>query len=65
MSAFIRARIEEPATVARTGWPVTHGCPFPQGALKRADQVRLIQEDGGELPLFEREGLLEAWRDEV
>lgn len=33
------------------GWPVTGGVPMPRGSLASADNVRLVDESGHELPL--------------
>lgn len=33
------------------GWPVTQGLPFPQGALVSADNLRLMNSAGQEIPL--------------
>ncbi len=57
----ISALIEEPGTVARHGQPVTHGCPFPAGALSDAERVRLVEDGGGELPL--ETSVLARWPD--
>ena len=51
MPNTIQATIEVPAGVPRQSYPVTHGCPFPKGALHDPGQVRLTQAQGDELPL--------------
>ena len=61
MSRIIRAQIEEPIAVARHGYPLTHGCPFPQGALNDPHRVRLTTTQGSELPLQTRP--LAHWPD--
>ena len=57
----IRMRIEEPIAVARRGYPVTHGCPFPRGGLFDPGAVRLTHASGEELPLQGR--ALAHWPD--
>jgi hypothetical protein len=61
MSRRIQARIEEGAGVARWRWPVTHGCPFAQGALHDPEGVRLVTTQGAELPL--QTAVLARWPD--
>lgn len=61
MSTTIHALIEEPGTVARHHQPVTHGCPFPAGALTDPERVRLVAAAGVELPL--QTTVLARWPD--
>lgn len=49
-AAEIPVEIRNPAGVPVRQWPVTTGVPFPQGALKSAEQVRLLGEAGVEIP---------------
>ncbi|MCC7354986.1 MAG: hypothetical protein IT330_14675 [Anaerolineae bacterium] len=46
----IAFRLEEPSGLRREKWPVTRGVPFPQGALRSYDHLRLLDERGQELP---------------
>lgn len=62
MATSILAHIEEPTTVARHAQPVTHGCPFPQGALTDPERVRLRTDGGDELPLATT--ILARWPDD-
>lgn len=61
MSMHIPAQVEEPACVARRRYPVTNGCPFPQGQLFDEQHVRLINDRSEELPLQSR--ILASWPD--
>ncbi len=61
MSDVIRARVEEAACVARRNYPMTQGCPFPEGALLESAQVRLNVDGGDELPL--QTTVLTTWPD--
>lgn len=61
MARIIQAQIEEPIAVARHGYPLTHGCPFPQGALNDPGQIRLTMMNGTALPLQTRP--LAHWPD--
>ena len=45
----ISLHVEETAGIRRTRYPVNARVPFPQGALARADQVRLVL-DGDAVP---------------
>ena len=47
--------LEEPTGVRRERWPICWGVPFPQGALGSAENVRLLDPDGGEIPCAIRE----------
>ena len=60
MPSLIQAQIKEAAGVARRSYPVTHGCPFPKGALKDANEVRLTAGEA-ELPL--ETTMLATWPD--
>ena len=62
MRHVISCRLEEPGAVPRRSYPVTHGCPFAQGALPDPDRVRLRQADGPELPLATT--VLSRWPDD-
>lgn len=62
MPHTIQANIEEAAGVPRQSYPVTHGCPFPKGALCNPDQVRLTTAHGDELPL--ETTVLAIWPDD-
>jgi len=42
--------VRNPGGVAAQQWPMTTGVPFPPGALRSADEVRLLSADGGEIP---------------
>ncbi len=57
----INASIEEAAGVSRQDYPLTHGCPFPEGALRDTACVRLMKDGGGELPL--QTTVLATWPD--
>ena len=61
MPDLIQAQIEEAVGAPRHGDPLTHGCPFPRGALHHPDQVRLTRADGEELPL--QTTTLATWPD--
>lgn len=62
LATTIELRIVERQGVGRRGEPVTFAVPFPQGALRRAEQVRLLR-DGREVPAqFRATGL---WRPEA
>lgn len=61
MPNTIQATIEEAAGVPRQSYPVTHGRPFPKGALHDPGQVRLTQAQGDELPLATT--VLATWPD--
>lgn len=53
--------VTETLGVARDGEVVTSGVPFPQGALHSPDNVRLLDEQGHEVPLQTR--VTGTWRD--
>jgi len=61
MPNTIHARVEEAVGVPRRRYPLTHGCPFPQGALSDPECVRLLEEDGQERPL--QTTVLATWPD--
>lgn len=61
MAHQIDIRVEEPICVVRRKYPITQGCPFPQGALHDSRQVRLLIQDGAELPLQTQ--TLATWPD--
>ena len=46
----VRLSIEEPGGVDREMWPITQGVPFTEGELERGDPVRVVADDGKELP---------------
>ena len=58
---MIRARLEEAACVARQNYPMTHSCPFAEGALLESTQVRLSADGEVELPL--QTTVLATWPD--
>ena len=49
------------APVERASWPVTSGIPFPQGALTAAENTRLLNRAGAEVPL--QAAVLAEWPD--
>ena len=49
------------APVGRRDWPVTAGVPFPQGALMAAQNTRVLNRSGDEIPL--QTALLAEWPD--
>ena len=49
------------APVERRSWPVTSGIPFPQGALMAAENTRLLDRAGAEIPL--QAAVLAEWPD--
>ncbi|HYG33558.1 MAG TPA: hypothetical protein VEC99_02160, partial [Clostridia bacterium] len=53
--------VTEDAGVARTNSPVTSGVPFPMGALSTNSNLRLLDEQGREVPLQFR--VTATWRD--
>jgi hypothetical protein len=53
--------VTEPSGVSRDAWPVTTGVPLPKGVIVSADQCRLTDETGHELPLQSR--TLAHWPD--
>ncbi len=53
--------VSENAGIAREGGFVTSGVPFPQGALRTNADVRLLDEQGAEVPLQVR--TTATWRD--
>ncbi len=53
-AAQIALVVSGPAGAARSGWPVAAGVPFPQGALRSGDGVRLLSGRGEEMPLQAR-----------
>jgi len=61
VSQIIQAQVEEAVGVAREDYPLTHGCPFPQGALTDPSNVCLTDADGNELPL--QTTVLAEWPD--
>lgn len=61
MPHSIQAQVEEAACVPRRSYPLTHGCPFPQGVLKDPGSVRLTTAEGDELPL--QTSVLATWPD--
>lgn len=42
--------VAEPTEVARRDWPVISGVPFAKGVLAKAENVRLFDESGQEVP---------------
>jgi len=50
----IPLHIDEALTPRKVSWPVTTGVPFPRGALTAAENCRLIDDQGKELPLQSR-----------
>ena len=62
MTMRISTQVDEPACVARRRYPVTHGCPFPQGRLFDEQHVRLVNDQDVEIPLQSR--ILASWPDE-
>jgi len=42
--------VRNPGGVAAQQWPMTTGVPFQPGALRSADEARLLNADGGEIP---------------
>ncbi len=50
----VRLTIANPGPSARGREPVRSGVPIPQGELADADQVRLVDPDGREVPCFAR-----------
>ena len=61
MTTPISAQVEEPACVARQNYPVTHGCPFPQGHLFDTQHVRIVNGERVEIPVQSR--ILASWPD--
>ena len=61
MTTHISAHVEEPACVARRNYPVTHGCPFPQGHLFDTQHVRIVNGERVEIPVQSR--ILASWPD--
>jgi hypothetical protein len=53
--------VAEPSGVGRSGWPVTSGVPFAQGALRDAGVVKLAREDSESVPL--QTDVLARWPD--
>lgn len=47
---FVALKISEPTAFPRQNWPVTSGIPFPKGVLASAENVRLLNAEGGEVP---------------
>ena len=61
MSKKIYAQIEEAVGVPRHSFPLTHGCPFAQGALHDPGCVCLTTVGGDELSL--QTTVLATWPD--
>ena len=59
--ARVPLEVANEAPMERRGWPVTSGIPFPQGALTAAENTRLLDRTGAEIPLQTAE--LAAWPD--
>lgn len=57
----VRLLVEEPSGVSRSGWPVSSGVPFAQGALRDTEAVALFEEDAEEIPL--QTEVLASWPD--
>ena len=49
-AAQVPLQIANPRGEAVMAWPITTGVPFPTGALASADNVRVLDERGAELP---------------
>jgi hypothetical protein len=49
--AALPLAMTNPYDFALPAWPVTQGLPFPQGALVSADQLKLLDAAGREVPL--------------
>lgn len=47
----IPIEIDDAAGPGPDTWPVTTGVPFPRGALASADQIRLVDGAGAEIPI--------------
>ena len=47
----IPLEVKNPGGAAVAGWPITTGVPFPPGALRAPDAVRLRDASGREVPL--------------
>jgi len=60
-AAEVPLRVEEPAGVERTGWPVTSGIPLAKGALADDRAAALFDADGSEVPL--QTEVLARWPD--
>ena len=43
--------IKDNAGVARRGWPVSTGVPLPYGVVQDAEELRLVDDSGREIPL--------------
>lgn len=50
-AATVPLNVANPSGLAATASPVTTGVPFPAGKLASAQQVRLLDEQGREIPL--------------
>ena len=50
-AATVPITVQNPTGLALEAEPVTTGVPFPEGALRSGDHVRLLDEAGAELPL--------------
>jgi len=61
MASSVRLEVDEPTGVRRNRWPVTRGVPFPPGALRGIELLRLLDEEEAEVPLQVR--LLSSWPD--
>jgi len=59
--ASFTVRVSEEAGVARAGEIATHGMPFPYGALRSAEGIRVLGPDGAEVPVQAR--ALNTWPD--
>jgi hypothetical protein len=57
----IRMVIAEDVGITRRGASVTCGVPFPEGALRKNDRLRLLDEKGSEVPL--QVATTATWRD--
>ncbi len=47
----VALEVKNPGGLTVEQWPITTGVPFPPGALQSADQVRLLDEAGKEMPV--------------
>ncbi|UCG57048.1 MAG: hypothetical protein JSU70_19560 [Phycisphaerales bacterium] len=57
----VRLSVQEPSGVSRSGWPVSSGVPFAQGALRDTGYIALLDNDGRETPL--QTEVLASWPD--
>ena len=58
---LVPLEVANEAPVERHGWPVTSGIPFPRGALTAAEETRLLDGAGAEVPL--QTAVLAEWPD--